>query len=266
MSLIRKKFDYIGTPVLAGIFVALFILERKFQLRKRVQNRSSRTKVNVQVALPSFMLLRFMFMPAVIYLANRNNRIRFLISTFLPTEPLRQVAAFLFLDYTNYLWHRINHKIRFLWRFHAVHHSDKDLDLTTAFRFHFGEMIGSVFFRGACTFFSGATPLTVVVYEIAFEAATQFHHSNTRLPMWLDRFLNKLIVVPAMHGIHHSINRQETDTNFSVIFSIWDRLHKTLYLDVAQESLVIGLPSLQEVEGLTAGRLMKLPFLTNIEL
>ena len=68
-----------------------------------------------------------------------------------------------------------------MWRFHLVHHTDLDLDITTAFRFHFGEMIGSVFFRGAAVVVTGASPLLVVIYEIAYEAATQFQHSNTRL-------------------------------------------------------------------------------------
>ena len=170
------------------------------------------------------------------------------------------MIAFLLLDYTNYLWHILNHKIPLLWRFHLVHHTDHDLDITTAFRFHFGELIGSVFFRGAAVFLIGVSPAIVLVYEIIFEAATQFHHSNMRLPFRFEKILNKLIVTPRMHGIHHSVVQNERDSNYSVIFSFWDRIHKTFTLTKQQQELVIGVPSYNEQKELTIGFLLKLPF------
>ena len=260
MGIIRRNFDYIGAPLLAGVFIGLFILETRYQLRKRVQNRLTRVKINLTVAVPAFILLRVMFLPAMIFLSKRNQTVRTGISRLLPSSLLRQVTAFLFLDYTNYLWHILNHKVPLLWRFHLVHHTDRDLDLTTAFRFHFGEMIGSVFFRGACTFLSGARPMTVIIYEIAFEAATEFHHSNTRLPLGTEQLLNKLIVTPRMHGIHHSVNARERDSNFSVIFTFWDSLHKTLNLSVHQDDVIIGVPQYQEAKELTSGSLLSMPF------
>jgi sterol desaturase/sphingolipid hydroxylase (fatty acid hydroxylase superfamily) len=260
MGIIRKNFDYIGAPLLAGFFVVLLVLETRYKLRRRVQNRWERIKINLTVAIPAFILLRLMFLPAVVLLANENRPIRLQLSRWLQSDALRQVAAFLFLDYTNYLWHILNHKIPALWRFHLVHHTDKDLDLTTAFRFHFGEMVGSLFFRGACTFLSGAKPLTVIIYEVAFEAATEFHHSNTRLPLTLERLLNTMIVTPRMHGIHHSVNTQETNSNFSVIFTFWDRLHRTLNLSVNQNDLIIGVSGYQDSKELTSGFLLNLPW------
>lgn len=163
-------------------------------------------------------------------------------------------------DYTNYLWHTLNHKIPLLWRFHLVHHSDLDLDLSTAIRFHFGELVGSVFFRGAFVFLSGASPLTVIIYEIVFEAATLFHHSNTRLPVTFEKALNKIFVTPRMHGIHHSMIRNETDSNYSVIFSLWDRLHKTHCFNIPQDEITIGVPAYNKVDELSAINLLKLPF------
>ncbi|WP_207428993.1 sterol desaturase family protein [Pedobacter sp. SYSU D00535] len=260
MNIIRKNFDYIGTPLLAGLFGMLFFLESKYQLRKRVQNRWSRIKINATVAAPSFILLRLMFVPAMVYLAQRNVPVRKTLGLVVPSTVLRQVLAFLFLDYSNYLWHILNHQIPLLWRFHLVHHTDKDLDITTAFRFHFGEMIGSLIYRGACTYLSGATPLSVIVYEIVFEAATEFHHSNTRLPLQVEQALSKLIVTPRMHGVHHSVNRSETDSNFSVIFSCWDRLHQTMNLNVQQSDLIIGVPGYLRSEELSSKFLLRLPF------
>ncbi len=156
---------------------------------------------------------------------------------------VKGLVTFLILDYTNYLWHVLNHQLPMLWRFHLVHHTDPDLDVTTALRFHFGELIGFVFYRAAFVLLSGATALQVLVYEILFEAATQFHHSNWQLPYRLEKQLNKLIVTPRIHGIHHSMIREETDSNYSVIFSFWDRLHRTIKLNVPQNLIVTGVPS-----------------------
>ena len=154
----------------------------------------------------------------------------------------------------------LNHKISLLWRFHLVHHSDPDLDVTTAIRFHFGEMIGSVLYRGSFVLLSGASAMNVLIYEILFEGATQFHHSNWKLPYKLEKALSTIIVTPRMHGIHHSMVRQETDSNYSVIFSFWDRLHQTMRLNVAQDIIVTGVPSYSNPDELTVGYLLKLPF------
>ena len=149
---------------------------------------------------------------------------------------IENCIAFLVLDYGNYIWHFLNHKLNFLWRFHVVHHTDPDLDITTAFRFHFGEMIGSVVSRGAVVLLTGAGPELVLIYEIVFEAATQFHHSNWKLPVRVERILNLIIVTPRMHGIHHSVVRQETDSNYSVIFSWWDSYIKPIVLILTKTS------------------------------
>jgi sterol desaturase/sphingolipid hydroxylase (fatty acid hydroxylase superfamily) len=260
-GLIRKRFDLVGTPILAGLANLLFILESKFRLRKRVQSRTKRIITNAVVSIPAFALLRFMFLPAMVFLAGKSRKHKLGVNAVLPgSSPVKEILAFIFLDYTNYLWHVLNHKVPALWRFHLVHHTDKDLDLSTAFRFHFGEMVGSLFYRGAATFISGASPLTVLVYEIIYEGATEFHHSNTKLPGRIENAISKVIVTPRMHGIHHSVIRSETDSNFSVIFSFWDRLHRTFNLDFSRENPVIGVPEYQDSKELTIKFLWKLPF------
>lgn len=259
--MIQIIFNKIGTPILALISLLLFILETKFQLRKRIQKRFSRIVINVFVSIPAFVLLRFAFLPIIVWLAFKNQDWQFGLNYFY-SSPLwaMSIIAFLILDYGNYLWHILNHKIPFLWRFHLVHHTDIDMDISTAFRFHFGELIGSVFFRGGVTLLSGASPVLVLVYEIIFEAATQFHHSNWKLPLAFEQILNKLIVTPRMHGLHHSVVKQETDSNYSVIFSFWDRLHRTATLENLNKEVVLGVPSYNKPEELTIGFLLKLPF------
>lgn len=259
--ILRKIFDIYGAIILVAIFIILFILETKFHLRKRIQQRRTRIIINFIVSLPGFVLLRFLLLPVMVWLAIQNKHWHFGINyLYTSSSSIHFAIGFLLLDYGNYLWHIILHKMPLMWRFHLVHHTDLDLDVTTAFRFHFGEMIGSVFFRGAMVVITGASPLLVVIYEIVFEAATQFQHSNTKLPFLFEKMLNKIIVTPRMHGIHHSMHKDETDSNFSTIFSFWDRLHKTIQLNIHQDDIIIGVPSYADEKELTAGNLLILPF------
>jgi sterol desaturase/sphingolipid hydroxylase (fatty acid hydroxylase superfamily) len=260
-TMIKSIFDTYGVPVLLLMFIILFVLEGRFQLRKRVQTRWKRVVINFIVSIPAFALLRVAFIPVMIWLAVSNQTWRIGLNyLFAAPVAVKFIISFLLLDYSNYIWHILLHKLPVLWRFHLVHHTDLDLDVTTAFRFHFGEMIGSIIFRGAAIILIGVSPVMVLIYEIAFEAATQFHHSNIRLPFRLEKLLNYVIVTPRMHGIHHSVIRNETDSNYSIIFSFWDRVHKTVRLNVQQHQIVIGVPSYADERELTIGKLLALPF------
>jgi len=259
--MIKSIFDTYGSPILIGVFVLLFILEKKYQLRKRVQSRWKRIFINFIVSIPSFALLRFLFIPLMVWLALRNQQWHFGLNYLYDgTVWLKFAVSFLLLDYSLYIWHILLHKLPFMWRFHLVHHTDLDLDITTAFRFHFGELIASVFFRGAAVLLIGASPMVVLIYEIAFEAETQFHHSNMKLPFGFEKVLNLLIVTPRMHGIHHSVVKSQTDSNFSTIFSFWDRIHRTIRLNIRQDEIVVGVPVYADKNELTIGNLLKLPF------
>ncbi len=261
MSLLQRIFDKKGTPVLGLVFIILLIAEERRRLRIRTQSRNKRLIINTIVAIPAFTLLRFLFLPIMVKLARKNASLKFGVNYQYNAFPLvKGLAAFLILDYTNYLWHILNHKVPLLWRFHLVHHTDLDLDVATAFRFHFGELIGSVFYRGAFVFLSGASASQVLLYEILFEAATQFHHSNLKLPLNLEKALNLIIVTPRMHGIHHSMVRAHADSNYSVIFSFWDRIHHTAQLNINQAKITIGVPSYADENELTIGNLLQIPF------
>jgi sterol desaturase/sphingolipid hydroxylase (fatty acid hydroxylase superfamily) len=259
--MIKSIFDTYGTPILISIFVILFLQESRFQLRKRVQSRWKRVFINFVVSLPAFALLRLLFIPVMVWLAIQNQSWQLGLNyLFGASVVIKAIISFLLLDYSNYIWHILLHKLPILWRFHLVHHTDLDLDLTTAFRFHFGEMIGSVLFRGAAVVLIGTSPVLVLVYEIVFEAATQFHHSNWKLPFKLEKVLNYLVVTPRMHGIHHSMIKSETDSNYAVIFSFWDRIHNTVRLNIHQNDIVTGVPAYADERELTVGKLLILPF------
>lgn len=259
--MIKSIFDNYGRLILVVIFIILFSIESKFQLRKRVGNRWKRIFINFVVSLPAFALLRILLIPAMVWLAVKNQTWQIGLNyLFSASSLVKSITAFVLLDYSNYTWHILLHKLPILWRFHLVHHTDLDLDITTAFRFHFGELIGSVLFRGAAVLFIGTSPVIVLVYEIVFEAATQFHHSNIKLPFQFEKVLNYLIVTPRMHGIHHSMVKRETDSNYSVIFSFWDRIHKTIRLNIHQYEIITGIPTYADEKELTIGKLLGLPF------
>src|SRR5262249_20870344 len=152
------------------------------------------------------------------------------------------------------------HMIPLFWRFHNVHHTDLDLDVSTAARFHFGEMIFSIGFLSLTVLVFGISPIMLVAFFIALEAATLFHHSNWRLRIELERILNLILVTPRMHGIHHSIVQRETNSNWGTIFCWWDKLHGTLRRDVPQDEITIGVPGYRDKRELTFGRLWLMPF------
>jgi sterol desaturase/sphingolipid hydroxylase (fatty acid hydroxylase superfamily) len=129
-----------------------------------------------------------------------------------------------------------------------VHHSDPDLDTTTGFRFHFIEVGYSSLFRMVQVAVIGVGFATYAIYELVFTCATIFHHSNLRLPFGLEKVLAAVVVTPRMHGIHHSWVRYETDSNYSVVGNVWDRLHGTIRLNVPQDRVAIGVPGYSEEE------------------
>jgi sterol desaturase/sphingolipid hydroxylase (fatty acid hydroxylase superfamily) len=142
------------------------------------------------------------------------------------SEGWRLVLALVLLDGWTYLWHRANHAIPFLWRFHRMHHSDDRMDVTTATRFHPGELLISSLLHLALMPILGIAAWQLAVYETILLGATQFHHANISLGRF-DAPLRWLIVTPHMHKVHHSNLRPETDSNYASVLSLWDRLART---------------------------------------
>src|SRR5262249_4810826 len=160
-----------------------------------------------------------------------------LLSLFRLPKWLEVAVALLAMDYTFYWWHVGTHRIPFLWRFHVVHHTDLDLDASTALRFHFGELLLGVPFQIAQVVLIVLTPGTYAIWQGSFLCAILFHHSAWRLPYKLERFLSWFVVTPRMHGIHHSTVRGEADANWSSGLNIWDRIHGSLRLNVPQQDI-----------------------------
>lgn len=254
-------FDFWGTPILIVLFVGLFLAETYRRLRRLKISRWERIKSNFGLALTAMPVLRLALIPALVLVARWAQTEGFgLLNWVAFPDWAGFMIGILLLDYGNYLWHVLTHRWNFLWRFHNVHHIDLDLDLTTGIRFHFGEVLLSVFFRGLLIAFIGAPAILVLIYEIVFEGATLFHHSNWKLPYKLEKALSWVIVTPRMHGVHHSIVKRETDSNYSIIFSCWDRLHRSIRLDIPQNQINIGVPSYRNPEEQSVINMLTMPF------
>jgi sterol desaturase/sphingolipid hydroxylase (fatty acid hydroxylase superfamily) len=253
--------DFVGQPLLAGVFVALFLLQWQFPLRRQHFNVLRRLARNFILSVPGFAVVRLAMLPIPFTLAILAQHRHFGLLNWITMPTWAAIiATFLLLDYAYWWWHWVNHMVPFFWRFHNVHHTDLDMDVSTAARFHFGEMIFSIGFLSLAVVLFGIAPIMLLVFFIAFEAETLFHHSNWRLPIKLERILNHVIVTPRMHGIHHSIVQRETNSNWGTIFCWWDKLHRTLRRDISQNEITIGVAAYRDENELTVGRLLLLPF------
>lgn len=244
-----------------AVFGTLSWLERKRPLRRSVEPKLTRDARNLTVAAIGAVSIALAETPLVAPLSVLVNRRRWgLLQRIRLPLWLEVMAAGILMDYTLYLWHVLVHKAPWLWRFHLVHHVDLDLDASTAIRFHFGELMQSAPYRAAQVILLGIAPFSLSVCQTALLVSILFHHSNVSLPPELERRLNKLIVTPRMHGIHHSVVDEETNSNWSSGLTIWDRLHGTLNLDVPQEQVTIGAAAYQNPEDVTLPKILVMPF------
>jgi len=151
------------------------------------------------------------------------------------------LIAVLLFDAWTYWWHRFNHVIPFFWRFHRVHHSDPKMDVTTSNRFHIGEICLSSIIRIPLIMLFGAELWHIALYEALMFPVVQFHHANIGLPPKLDRFLRIFIVTPHMHKVHHSRYHKETNSNYTSMLSIWDRVFGSFRLSKDPSTIQFGL-------------------------
>lgn len=153
------------------------------------------------------------------------------------------ILAILILDFAIWLQHLITHKVPLLWRLHRVHHADPDFDVTTAIRFHPVEIALSMGLKIGLIYLLGPTALAVLVFEILLNGTALFNHANIRLPAKLDRLIRLVLVTPDMHRVHHSVHRDEHDSNYGFALSIWDRALGTYIAQphAGHDKMTIGL-------------------------
>ena len=249
------------TLAVVALLALLFSLERFFPLRKSAHSLIGRLVINIAISVLAFLAAVTLVQPAIQWALHWSSGKPFGLLHLLSMPGwLEVVVGFLLMDLAFYYWHLANHRAPFLWRFHNVHHTDPELDVSTAFRFHFGEIALSSVFSVVQISLIGISPWAFAVYQAAFQAEVLFHHSNVRLPIGFERILNKVVVTPRMHGIHHSQVRRENNSNFGTVFPWWDRLHRTLGLNIPQSEIVVGIPGYSRPGDNTVPNALLMPF------
>jgi sterol desaturase/sphingolipid hydroxylase (fatty acid hydroxylase superfamily) len=249
-----------------GYLGILLWAEYRAPLRPRVEPGGRRLLRNAVMAASAGLVVQIAERPIVDPLAAHCERRRVGLTHFLPVRAgrtsgtfWRDLVAVMLMDYTLYLWHILLHRWDLLYRLHQVHHSDLDLDVSTAVRFHFAEMLASVPWRLAQVLVIGTSARALRIWQRATLLSILFHHSNIRLPVRLERLLRLFITTPRLHGIHHSLLREEQDSNWSSGLTLWDFLHGTYRADPAQEEIEIGVPRYRAREQVTLGKLLIMP-------
>ena len=246
---------------LFGVFGGLVYLERRRPLRAEKEAKGRHDGRNLAVAALGALTIHFAESPVLYPLAAIVERRRWGVLKWLRLpRPLEVIAALLLLDYTLYVQHVLHHRVPLLWRFHAVHHVDLDLDASTALRFHFGEIALSLPYRVSQVLLIGVDPRILFGWQTFLLFSILFHHSNTRLPEALENGLARLVVTPRMHGIHHSNDPQSQNSNWSGGLTLWDILHGTLNLEVQQETIEIGVKGFDLPEQVTLPKILGQPF------
>jgi sterol desaturase/sphingolipid hydroxylase (fatty acid hydroxylase superfamily) len=222
-----------------GIFALMLVLQTIWPRRRNAASISPawsrRAANNLGLALLNSLLLRLLASAAIPFAAVAASLYAQengwgLFNNIALAPALEIIAALILLDLAIYGQHVAAHLIPFLWRFHQVHHADEDFDVTTALRFHPGEIIISMLWKIILVFILGPSPLTVVLFEIILNGCAMFNHSNLHIPAPLDRVIRLFLVTPDMHRIHHSTIRREQDSNYGFNIPLWDRLFGT-YID-----------------------------------
>jgi len=183
----------------------------------------------------------------------------FLFGLSTSTQAVLGVAA---LDLFAYFAHVLLHKSWLGWQFHRVHHSESAVDVTTTFRQHPGETVWRILWQLAAVLVFGIPLWMVIIYLILSSLNAQMEHANIKMNSSLDRFLRLLIVTPHMHKVHHSRDQRETDSNYSNIFSFWDRFFGTYTAEIDFQKLRYGLNGFDAKERQTLRGLLKMPFMS----
>jgi sterol desaturase/sphingolipid hydroxylase (fatty acid hydroxylase superfamily) len=246
---------------LLGLLGGLVVLEHRKPLRANKESKRRRNARNLTVAALAAATLHYAESPILYPLAKKVHERRWgLLKCLRLPRALEIVAGVLLLDYTHYLQHVLHHRVPLLWRFHAVHHVDLDLDASTALRFHFGEIAISVPYRIAQVLLVGADPQSLLAWQTLTLLSILFHHSNIRLPKSVEDRLVCFVVTPRMHGIHHSNEPQNQNSNWSGGLTIWDALHGTLNMGIPQKNIEIGVKGFEHSEQVTLPKILVQPF------
>jgi len=258
-------FDISGSSIRLSLFAGgllfFLFLEVVAPYRPSSVSKLKRWTINLSLTLINSILIYLVFLTAVIFAASHGQTYKSGILNMVQAPIwLKTLVTLVFLDFVLYVWHLLNHKISLLWRFHRVHHSDLNMDVSTATRFHLGEHVIFAVIKISVIFFLGASPAGILVFESTIVLCAQFHHSSLKVPKWFETFFWIFFVPPSMHRIHHSVIIKQRDTNYGTIFSLWDRFLGTLLTRIDQPLVRIGMGAYPNPNKLNLNQLLAMPF------
>jgi sterol desaturase/sphingolipid hydroxylase (fatty acid hydroxylase superfamily) len=249
--------------VFAGVFGLVALWEVFAPRRGRSLPRRQRWPRNLALVVIDTLTLRLLAPGAVVAVAIVGEAKGWGLVTVLGVSGWAAIAlSVLLLDLAVYFQHVLFHAVPVLWRLHRTHHSDPDFDVTTGTRFHPAEILLSAGIKMAAVAAIGAPALAVLLFEVVLNATAMFNHGNARLPAGLDRWLRLVVVTPDMHRVHHSVLREEADSNFGFNVPWWDRLFGTYRAQprAGHAGMVIGVAGFLDAADQTLGRLLLQPF------
>lgn len=244
------------------VVLALLLAAERVWPRRRVDRALRRWPANFGLVVVDSLLLRLVLGAGAVGVALWAEQQSFgLLHRLALPGWLAGALALLALDLLIYFQHRLFHAVPLLWRLHRVHHSDLAFDATTALRFHPAEILLSMLVKMGAVALLGAPAWAVVVFEVVLNGAAMFNHANLALPQRLDRALRLVVVTPDMHRVHHSIHRDETDSNFGFSVPWWDRLFGTYRAQPrdGHENMAIGIERFREARDQRLLRLLLQP-------
>jgi len=250
-----------------GLFILLAVWEHYQPKRPLTVSKIQRWGNNIAMVMLNNLTLKllmpFLAIDAALYAQQQQWGLSALIAeTDIINNTLILVLSIMLLDAAIYFQHRIFHKVPVLWRLHRMHHSDLDIDLTTAIRFHPIEIVLSMLIKIVVIVAFGIPVIAVVLFEMLLNLTAMFNHSNIRLPSKVDHYLRYLLVTPDMHRVHHSTNGRETNHNFGFCLPWWDRLFGSYQAQPAlgHQKMQIGLPYFRATQECQVQRMLTQPF------
>ena len=263
-QLVSQNESTFRLTVFLGLFL-LFALTEYFRPRRRLTtSKTNRWTTNLSIVVIDSVLVRLLFPAAAVGLSLWASSQGYGLFNVIDAPLWISIPiSIVVLDFAVWLSHLLSHKIPLFWRFHRMHHADTDIDVSTAIRFHPIEIIVSMGWKIAWVIALGAPAVSVILFETILNGTAMFNHSNTKLPVALDRVLRWVLVTPDMHRVHHSTINRETDSNYGFNLPWWDRLFHT-YVDqpeLGHEGMQIGLSEWQDERPSKLGWSLSVPFL-----
>jgi len=246
--------------ILAGGITLFWLIENAIPLFRFDYNKWKHASLNIFFTITSI-IINFGFALLIVFASDwcKKHAFGLLRIIQLPLW-IEMIAGLMLLDLVGaYIIHFIQHKVKWMWKFHMVHHADTFVDTTTANRHHPGESVFRATFAIIAVFITGAPMWLVMLYQSVSVVLSQFNHANIKIPSWIDKMLRIVIVTPGMHRVHHHFTRPETDSNYGNIFSFWDRLFGT-YIYTENSKLHYGLDVLENRKVSNFKDQLELPF------